>query len=65
MKYSPTTQNVAWFRDRYLEGLLDLKPPFQRKPVWSKKQKHFLIESVLLGLPIPELYLQNEIDEKM
>jgi len=63
MKYSPTNQNVAWFRDRFNEGLLDLKPPFQRKPVWAVKQKQFLIESVLLGLPIPELYLQNELDE--
>src|ERR1700734_784369 len=64
MQYSPTTQNVAWFRDRYQEGLLDLKPPFQRKPVWSNKQKQFLLESVLLGLPIPELYLQIEIDDQ-
>jgi uncharacterized protein with ParB-like and HNH nuclease domain len=63
MLYSATTQTIVWFRDRYLEGGLELKPPFQRQPVWSNKQKQYLVESILLGLPIPEIYLQIEIDD--
>jgi len=66
MNFNSTEQNVIWFRDRYNEGQLVLKPPFQRQPVWSEKQKHVLIESILLGLPIPEIYIQHivEVDEQ-
>jgi hypothetical protein len=60
MKFSSSTASTTWFRDRYLEGSLSIKPPFQRKPVWGLKQKCYLIESILLELPIPEIYVQRE-----
>lgn len=59
MNFHSTEQAVSWFRDRYVDGQLVLKPPFQRQPVWTERQKNFLIESVLLKLPIPELYAQH------
>lgn len=62
MKYHSTEQQVIWFRDRYLADELEIRPPYQRQPVWSAKQKCALIESILLGLPIPELYVQHTID---
>ena len=62
MKYNSTEYPVAWFRDRYNDGSLILRPPYQRKPVWSVKQKNALVESILLELPIPELYLQHAIE---
>ncbi|MCI0389280.1 MAG: DUF262 domain-containing protein [Acidobacteria bacterium] len=36
-----------------------IKPPYQRKPVWAARQKCYLIESILNGLPIPEIYIQQ------
>jgi Protein of unknown function DUF262 len=42
-------------------GQLELKPPFQRNPVWTDAQKSFLIDSVLRGYPIPELYMQESV----
>ena len=60
MKFSSSAESTTWFRDRYLEGSLTIKPPFQRKPVWGLKQKCYLIESILLELPIPEIYVQRE-----
>lgn len=39
------------------KGILILDDSFQRKTVWSRKQKSQLIESLLLGIPIPYLYL--------
>ncbi len=62
MEFNSTEQSVIWFRDRYNSGELILKPPYQRKPVWSIKQKCALIESILLGLPIPELYIQHTVE---
>ncbi len=59
MDFDSTIHPVTWFRDRYREGTLEIKPPFQRKPVWTIKQKCYLVETILLGLPIPEIYVQQ------
>jgi hypothetical protein len=59
MEFDSSPQAVTWFRDRYLEGNLDIRPPYQRRPVWGVKQKCALIESILLSLPVPELYMQQ------
>ena len=37
---------------------LILRPAFQRNLVWNQTQQSFLIDSILRGLPVPELYLQ-------
>jgi hypothetical protein len=62
MEYSSTEQSIGWFRDRYVEGTLIIKPPYQRKPVWKARQKCYLIESILMGYPIPEIYIQQSVD---
>ena len=36
--------------------------PFQRQRVWSRPQKDRFIESLLLGLPVPEIFLVAEKD---
>ncbi len=38
---------------------LEIKPPYQRRPVWALRQKSQLIESMLLELPIPEIYVHT------
>lgn len=38
------------------EGELDLAPDFQRSFVWKKRQQVRLIESILLGIPLPAFY---------
>jgi Protein of unknown function DUF262 len=57
-----TSHNVAWFQKRYQANELELKAPFQRNPVWTKKQKAYLIDTILRGYPIPELYMQEFAD---
>lgn len=37
--------------------VLDLRPEYQRRLRWSKKQKSLLIESLLLNIPIPPVFL--------
>ncbi len=63
MEFSSSKQTIAWFKDRNLEGSLALKPSYQRNPVWMDRQKCFLIESVLKGIPIPEVFVQSSTDE--
>ena len=59
MDFDSSFQTIGWFRDRYREGNLKIKPPFQRKPVWAIRQKCYLIESILMNLPVPEIYIQQ------
>ncbi len=41
-----------------------LKPELQRKYVWEKIEASRFIESILLGLPVPSIFLANTKDEK-
>lgn len=41
-------------------GTLIIDELFQRNKVWTKRQKSQLIESLLLGIPIPYLYLYED-----
>lgn len=58
MKHASRPQAIAWFQEYYKAGRLELRPPFQRKPVWTNKQRSFLVESILMDVPIPEVYVQ-------
>ena len=43
-------------------SLLNLGPEFQRELVWSSKQKSELIESILMGIPLPLFYVKEDKD---
>lgn len=59
-----TLRNVSWFKSAHERKELDIKPPFQRNPVWVNRQKSYLIDTILNKFPIPEIYMQETIDEK-
>lgn len=63
MNHVSRNESIAWFQQQYRAGFLELRPPFQRKPVWQDKQRHALIESALLDIPIPEVYVQVTHEE--
>lgn len=58
-----TTQTIVWFKKKNESGELQMKPPFQRNPVWTHPQKSYLIDSILNGFPVPEIYMQEYVDE--
>ncbi len=58
-----THRTVSWFRKTFDSDELEIAPPFQRNPVWTEPQKAYLIDTILKGLPIPELYMQDKVDE--
>lgn len=49
---------------RHLKGRLNIQPSFQRQFVWDKLKSSKLIESALLDIPIPIIYLSEEQDGK-
>ena len=57
-------RTVSWFNKTFASGELELAAPFQRNPVWTVLQQAYLIDTILLGLPIPELYMQDLGDEE-
>lgn len=57
-----THRTVTWFRKAFVNKELELAAPFQRNPVWTNRQKSYLIDTILHGLPIPELYMQGIAD---
>ena len=40
--------------------LIKLDPDFQRHAVWTPKQKSELIESILMGIPLPLIYVKED-----
>jgi hypothetical protein len=59
-----THRTVSWFRKTFLNDELELAAPFQRNPVWTDIQKAYVIDTILNGLPIPELYMQDVGNEE-
>ena len=56
-----TTETIA----RQLEkGTIDLNPTFQRRDAWSNGDKSKLIESLILGLPVPPIILAESKEKK-
>ncbi|MCG6552199.1 MAG: DUF262 domain-containing protein [Candidatus Magnetominusculus sp. LBB02] len=51
------TTNLGYLIEMLFEGEIDLTPEFQRSmDLWDAQQKSQLIESLLLGLPLPSFY---------
>lgn len=56
-----TTETIA----RQLEkGNIDLNPTFQRRDAWTNQEKSKLIESLILGLPVPPIILAENKRKK-
>ena len=53
---------ISDFLDWYEQKRLILNPDFQRGPVWSAAARMYLIDTILLELPIPKIYLRTKID---
>jgi hypothetical protein len=64
MKAEASNQKIAWFRRENRAKTLDLSPDFQRNPVWTDEQASYLIDTVLCGLPFPEIYLRSKSNSK-
>ncbi len=64
IRVDPATHPISWFRDRNAEQTLVLKPPYQRKPVWTENQKAYLIDTIIKSYHMPEIYIHRETDIK-
>ena len=63
MKRQPTVQDVTWFLDLHRQGKLNLDPPYQRKSVWTLKDRRFFLDTVFRDFPCPPIFLHRELDD--
>ena len=52
--------NLGTLRDLASDNTIDMKPHFQRRYRWDPAKKSKLIESLLLNVPIPPIYLNED-----
>lgn len=57
---SPSMKKISEIYRRVKDGSLILQPEFQRKYVWTKEHKEEFIDTVLQGLPFPEVYIAQQ-----
>lgn len=64
LNISRETASVFQLKRRWekVPSMLDLTPPFQRELVWSAKQKSELIESIIMGIPLPAFYVKENTE---
>jgi len=46
----------------HTRGEVNTQPKHQRRLVWSFKNKVYLIDTILQGLPIPKFFIQIKVD---
>lgn len=56
------SMSIGELLNLYRDDELDIHPEFQRFFRWSDEQKSRLIESLLLGIPIPSIFVQQRQD---
>src|SRR5208282_1139082 len=59
-----TDWTAATLIDQLRRGNIKLDPIFQRRDAWDPKRKSRFIESIVLGLPIPQLVLAEAKEDK-
>jgi hypothetical protein len=56
--------SISEITNLYKEGVLVIRPEFQRLYRWTDDQKSRLIESILLGIPLPSIFVSQDPEGK-
>ena len=62
IKTDSYTMSIGELLNLYRDNELDIHPEFQRVFRWTNSQKTKLIESILLGIPIPPIFVAQRED---
>ena len=65
INYDSKDPEIRGLHDQYKRGRLVIQPNYQRKYVWDAKKASKLIESILINIPIPIIYLAATKDNKI
>lgn len=62
MNRRPSTQDLTWLLDLSKNKQLDLDPPYQRRSVWTLKDKQFFLDTIFRNYPSPAIFLHKSVD---
>ena len=65
IKIEPAQYSIFEIKRRYDKGRICIDPDFQRNYVWNIRQKSELIESVIMGIPLPLIYLAENANGEL
>ena len=65
LKLDKTFYSVFELKRKRDKEIIKLNPEFQRNDVWKNRQKIELVESVLMGLPLPIFYFNRDKNGKL
>ncbi len=60
-QFDARSYSIADFLEWNANSLLDLSPKFQRRSVWTRAAKSFLIDTILRGKPMPKVLLTQDL----
>jgi hypothetical protein len=62
MDRQPTLQTITWLLNLRRFDQLDLNPPYQRRSVWSLREKQRFLDTILRNYPSPAIFLHTTYD---
>lgn len=63
MKRRLTTQDISWFLDLHDNAQINLNPPYQRRSVWTRKDRIFFLDTIFNGYPCPAIFLHKTTND--
>jgi hypothetical protein len=63
MKRRPSTQDLTWLLDLNSNKQLDLDPPYQRRSVWTRRDKQYFLDTIFRDYPSPAIFLHKTVTE--
>jgi hypothetical protein len=63
MQRRPSTQDLTWLIDLYQNKQLDLDPPYQRRSVWTLRDKQFFLDTIFRNYPSPAIFLHKTLTD--
>lgn len=61
MQRRPSTQDITWLLDLHQNNQLNLEPPYQRRSVWTLRDRQFFLDTVFRNYPCPAIFLHKTI----
>ena len=62
LKRQPWSFQISDLTQWMEQGQISLSPKYQRGNVWNDKAKSYLIDTIIKGLPIPPIFLRQQVD---
>jgi hypothetical protein len=61
LRWNSSTHPISDLRDWSNGMLLEIRPDFQRREVWSEAAKISLIDTIVRNIPMPKLFVQAQV----